>query len=139
LQGKEVEDKPWLVKNLVGWLTKPLFKHLEMNGKMHEGIIAQLHIDDGSKNIRAKMLDAWKSGLNLFGLSHDAEGETTEFQRFGVKMESVDKITEVSSVELVTNPAQGGQLLRLVASENGGYKMFDKLMEALLGIFKKID
>lgn len=138
LPEKEVQDKPWLVRNLVGWLTKPLFKSFQLNGKTHEGIVARLHIDDGSEDIRAKMLDAWKNGLNLFGLSHDADGDIVKVNRFGVDIESVEKIRDVSSVELVTYPAQGGQLLRLVAS-TGGYKMFEKLMEALLKIWKKID
>ncbi len=134
-----VDEKPRLIKHLVGWLRKPSFRSFISGGKTREGILANFHIDKGSQWLRDKLLDAWKSGVkNLFGFSHDASGDTTKFKRFGVEIESVDKITNVSSVELVTNPAQGGQLLRLVASANGGSRM-NKLMEMLLGIFKKID
>ncbi len=134
------DEKPRLIKHLVGWLRKPLFKTFSDGGKTREGILANFHVDKGSQWLRDKLLDAWKSGVkNLFGFSHDASGDITKFQRFGIEMESVDKITDVSSVELVTNPAQGGQLLRLLASANGGNGRMKTLMERLLGIFRKID
>ncbi|GAJ20752.1 unnamed protein product, partial [marine sediment metagenome] len=98
---------------------------------------ARLHIDAGAKSLRAKLLDWWKHGvIDRLGLSHDAGGDTTTDPI--TEIETVDEIKEVSSVELVDFPAQGGQFLRLLASQ-GGMTMFENLEKALFSILQKLD
>jgi len=132
------DQKKRLVGNQVGWLEDPHFTSFKADGKSKQGILARLHIDDGFKNLRAKLLDAWNHGLKtLYGLSHDARGDTTKDDTTGI--ETVDEIKEVSSVELVTYPAQGGQFIRLLASQGGTTMKFPKLRQALLGILTKLE
>lgn len=131
------EIKSHLVGNQVGFLEDPRFSEFKVDGLSKKGILARLHIDEGAKSLRAKLLDWWKHGvIDRLGLSHDAGGDTTKDHLSGI--ETVDKIKEISSVELVTYPAQGGQFLRLLASQ-GGKTMLKELGKALLSIFKKID
>lgn len=131
------DQKQRLVGNQVGWLEDPHFSSFKAAGKSKQGILARLHIDEGFKNLRAKLLDAWNHGLKtLYGLSHDAGGNTTKDKATGI--ETVDEINEVSSVELVTYPAQGGQFVRLLASQ-GGNIMFPELAKTLLGILTKLE
>jgi len=129
--------KSHLVGNQVGFLEDPRFGEFEADGQTKKGILARLHIDAGAKSLRAKLLDWWNHGvIDRLGLSHDAGGDTTKDPI--TEIETVDEIKEVSSVELVTFPAQGGQFLRLLASQ-GGTKMFEKLEQAIFAILKKLD
>lgn len=131
------ELKSHLLGNQVGWLEDPRFAEFKADGKIKKGILARLHIDAGAKSLRAKLLDWWKHGvIDRLGLSHDAGGDTTKDPI--TEIETVDEIKEVSSVELVTFPAQGGQFLRLLASQ-GGTTMFEKLEQAIFAILKKLD
>ena len=129
--------KSHLLGNQVGWLEDPRFSEFKADGQTKKGILARLHIDAGAKSLRAKLLDWWEHGvMERLGLSHDAGGDTTKDPI--TEIENVDEIKEVSSVELVTFPAQGGQFLRLLASQ-GGTKMFEKLEQAIFAILKKLD
>lgn len=69
--------------------------------------------------IRQEMLEAYEEGnANLFGLSHDAMCRSvTVIDEHQIPFYDVTKIESVSSVDLVTNPAAGGRVLRLVASD----------------------
>ncbi len=130
--------KSHLVGNQVGFLEDPRFGEFKADGQTKKGILARLHIDEGAKSLRAKLLDWWKHGImERLGLSHDAGGDSTIDPI--TKIETVDVINEVSSVELVTFPAQGGQFLRLLASQQGGKTMFEKLEQAIFAILKKLD
>lgn len=89
--------------------------------------------------IRQEMLEAYEEGNpNLYGFSHDAmcRSVTTMDER-QMAFYDVTKIESVASVDLVTNPAAGGRVLRLVASntvpisltEDGN--MLQKMIEAI--------
>ena len=129
--------KSHLLGNQVGFLEDPRFGEFKADGQTKKGILARLHIDAGAKSLRAKLLDWWKHGvIDRLGLSHDAGGDTTTDPI--TEIETVDEIKEVSSVELVDFPAQGGQFLRLLASQ-GGMTMFENLEKALFSILQKLD
>ena len=129
--------KSHLLGNQVGFLEDPRFGEFKADGQTKKGILARLHIDAGAKSLRAKLLDWWKHGvIDRLGLSHDAGGDTTKDPI--TEIETVDEIKEVSSVELVDFPAQGGQFLRLLASQ-GGMTMFENLEKALFSILQKLD
>lgn len=68
--------------------------------------------------VREELLDAWNEGMaNLFGLSHDVTAESQTVAAPGGAYYDVTRIEAVKSVDLVTNPAAGGRVLDLVASD----------------------
>jgi hypothetical protein len=88
--------------------------------------------------VRQEMLDAYQEGnANLFGLSHDVRAESTTVMSEGGAYYDVTRIDAVSSVDLVTNPAAGGRVLRLVASDTVPHtlekdgQMLQKMIEAI--------
>lgn len=92
--------------------------------------------------IRQEMLDAWDEGAeNFFGLSHDAmcESVVATDAADGRAFYDVQKIESVSSVDLVSNAAAGGRVLRLVASDTIPVSlekdalMLKKMLEAIMG------
>lgn len=90
------------------------------------------------QSVRQEMLDAYQEGnANLFGLSHDVRAESVTVMAEGGAFYDVQRIDSVSSVDLVTNPAAGGRVLRLVASDTvphtleGDGRMLQKMIEAI--------
>lgn len=90
-------------------------------------------------SVRDEVLTAWNEGARSYlGLSHDVQAEhQTAIDGGGVPFYDITKIESVDSVDLVTNPAAGGRLTRLVASnspapnlERDG-KMLTKMIEAI--------
>lgn len=68
--------------------------------------------------VREELLEAWDEGMaNLFGLSHDVTAESVTVAAPGGAFYDVTRIEAVKSVDLVTNPAAGGRVLDLVASD----------------------
>lgn len=90
--------------------------------------------------LRTKFLEAWYAGEELLGFSHDvwAAGDYYE----------PSVIFKVDSVDVVTNPAAGGRVLRLVAAsgpgegpepERGGVRMkWDVVRKILEARYKKL-
>jgi hypothetical protein len=90
------------------------------------------------QSIRQEMLDAYEEGnANLYGLSHDVQAESVTVMAEAGAFYDVQRIAAVSSVDLVTNPAAGGRVLRLVASDTvphtleGDGRMLQKMIEAI--------
>ncbi len=89
--------------------------------------------------IRQEMLEAYEEGNpSLFGLSHDAMCRSvTTVDENQTPFYDVTKIESVSSVDLVTNAAAGGRVLRLVASDTVPHSlqedgtMLKKMIEAI--------
>lgn len=89
--------------------------------------------------VRQMLLDAWSEGNpDLFGLSHDVKVEAvTTLGSDGKAFYDVRRIESVDSVDLVTNPAAGGRLVRLVASDtmpdtlDGDGNMLKKMIETI--------
>lgn len=91
-----------------------------------------------NKDVRDTLMTAYQEGnTNLFGLSHDVEAESTTVMAESGPFYDVQRIDSVSSVDFVTNPAAGGRVLRLVASDTvphtleGDGRMLKKMIEAI--------
>lgn len=88
--------------------------------------------------VREEMLDAWNEGkADLYGLSHDVMAESVTVQDPAGAFYDVTRIESVKSVDLVTNPAAGGRVLRLVASDTPAETLIEdaamlkKMIEAI--------
>lgn len=113
------EAKPeGLAANQVGFFRNVRFgKYKDSKGQEREGILARFHVLEGAKWLRDNLLDAYKHGKQLLGFSIDAEG-VEEPKSIGDKF--YDVVTNISRVlenTVVTRPAAGGQVIRLVASQ----------------------
>jgi len=106
-------------RQIAGWYSDPKFEEIEIEGQKRRGITATLNIHDGAKWLKEMLKDAWMNGMRKFlGLSIDADGAVADGSVNGTPMLIVTAIKRVFGVDLVTNPAAGGQLIRLVASQN---------------------
>lgn len=88
--------------------------------------------------VRQEMVEAYTEGNpNLFGFSHDVQAESVTCMAEDGPFYDVQRIESVSSVDLVTNPAAGGRVLRLVASDTTAHtlledgRMLTKMIEAI--------
>ena len=106
-------------RQIAGWYSDPKFEEVEIEGQKRRGITATLNIHEGAKWLKGMLKDAWMNGMRKFlGLSIDADGSVADGSVGGVPMLIVTAIKRVFGVDLVTNPAAGGQLIRLMASHN---------------------
>lgn len=125
------------IKNLVGWYDNPRYGTFkDEDGKTQEGILARLHISENASWLRDLLKDAWEYGKkSLLGFSIDGDGKVSESQFDGRKVFRVDDIRCIDSVDIVTHPAAGGQLVRLLASissdEEKEMDFLKKLYEAV--------
>lgn len=86
------------------------------------------------RETREELLDAWQEGnTDLFGLSHDVDGKGVITMSPSGPFNDVRAIHKVKSVDFVTNPAAGGRLVRLVASNtpDEDLTMLTQLIEAI--------
>jgi hypothetical protein len=82
-------------------------------------VVGKLHLSAAMDSVRTLVADAWKRGKrDLVGLSIDASGKAESVMREGVKVIEAQRITKVSSVDLIVEPGAGGQLIRMVESFN---------------------
>lgn len=111
------------VLNVVGWIEGVRYER--------KALRATLNLVDEA--LRTKILEAWNRGKkDLVGLSLVAEGTGRTVTEAGQKVQDVEAITRVSSVDLVFDPAAGGGLVRLVAAEGKEEEpMLQKLIERL--------
>ncbi len=107
--------------NVVGWFEKARFTEFtKADGSTGKGIMARFRILEGAKWLRDNLVDAWKKGKrDLLGFSIDARGQARAAVIGGQNVRKVETITKVESTDIVTNPAAGGDFIRLVASFNG--------------------
>lgn len=110
------------VEKIVGWLSGVRFES--------GAVRATLHVSEAAAWLRTMLADAWRRGKrDLVGLSIVAEGKGAWRLDAGKRLFEVEEITKVSSVDVVFDPAAGGELTRLVAAmgkEEGG---MDELKE----------
>lgn len=114
------ETKPdGLAANQVGFFRNVHFgKFKDSKGQEREGILARFHVLEGAKWLRDNLLDAYKHGKQILGFSIDAEGEETPMKIGDKLYDAVTNISRVLENTVVTRPAAGGQVIRLVASQN---------------------
>ncbi len=105
-------------ENVTGWYENPTYgPFTRPDGHKGEGVLARFHILAGHKWLRENLKDAWDHGkYDLLGFSIDARGKAHEGEAQGKRGLIVDKIEEIESTDIVTDPAAGGSLLRMVAS-----------------------
>lgn len=100
------------VRDVVGWF--------DSVSSQAQGLLARFHILESADWLRTMLVDAYNRGRpDLVGFSIDAEGKTTARQHGGRRVNWVESIERVNSVDVVTEPAAGGELVRLVASHRG--------------------
>ena len=144
----EEEDRKFgrSAKDLAGFIrnVQPCFVNVAAEGQRQEAVgrfalAAELVVT--KQSIRQEMFDANEAGNpNLFGLSHDVMAESITVMApaaEGGSFYDVQRIGSVQSVDLVTNPAAGGRVLRLVASATVPHtleedtRMLQKMIEAI--------
>lgn len=110
---------PDFAANVVGWIHGVSYgKFTRPDGTAGEGILGKFHIMEGFESLRKNMKDAWVHGKwDFLGFSIDAGGMIEQISMNGQTVNNVIKIQEVSSTDLVSRPAAGGNLLRLAASK----------------------
>ena len=95
------------------------------------GLEGTLTIIKSAQWLRDMLVSAWEAGkTDLVGLSHDVLGKATVQGNKRV----VSQIVKVDSVDVVYEPAAGGQFLRMAAAAQAGQKeatMFKQLLAAL--------
>lgn len=135
--GRSVRDQAGFLKDVRPCILNTGTKEAEATGVFALAATAVITKAD----IRTEMVEAYEEGNpNLFGLSHDAmcRSVTTMDER-QVPYYDVTKIESVDSVDLVTNPAAGGRVLRLVASDTEPHtlkedgNMLKKMIEGIKG------
>lgn len=118
---------------LVGW-----YESVEAKD---DGLYADLHLLPSAKGIAEALdatLDLQRRGLPpLVGTSHDITGNFRPVNVNGRVIQEATSIRGVSSVDIVANPAAGGQAVRAVAGgDTDEEELMDpeKLAEALAGL-----
>jgi len=137
--GRSVNDCIGFVKNVAGVT-------LAQGGALAEG-----QVENGVYGLAATLVvtkpkwqtelrEAYEAGNpSLYGLSHDVKASAVMVLEAGSKRGyyDVQKIESVGSVDLVTNPAAGGRLFRMVASDTrlasfeGDEAMLTRMIEAI--------
>lgn len=122
--------KQGFAMNLAGWLDKVKFE--KVNGV--DSLTGDYHVTNGF--IRSTLKTAWEAGKkDLLGFSIDAKGKIIPGIAEGKSGKIAEKIKHVNSVDIVTLPAAGGELMRLVASQ-GGSEMNENIKK-LIGMVRE--
>lgn len=94
-----------------------------------QGIVCRMRVLDGEEHTRDLLKTTWDVGGQL-GFSVDALGNGTLRVREGRRAFDVTELGGIASLDLVSQPAAGGKLLRLVAST--GQPTMNKLLALIL-------
>lgn len=115
-------------QDVVGWFSGPTYD---------KGVCATFTCIDAP--LRTKLKEAWEKGKrDLLGFSIDAPGREEPRLVEGRRAAWVSEIQTPYSTDVVTDPAAGGELMRLVASADGPQKEDDG-MDRLLEMIRKIN
>lgn len=103
-------------------------------------IVAVLTLIEPAGDVAVKLREAAARGLSgLFGFSIDADGSAKTQMREGRKVRVATSISKVQSVDLIVEPAAGGELIRMVESVDSvsktthqeGDMLRDKLLQTI--------
>lgn len=124
-----IEDSPSkYAENLVGWLENAQVV------KDGDDMVLEADLRVVDENWRKKLLNAWKEGIvGRIGLSINAQGKINGKREGADLVESIDEIT---SVDIVTYPAAGGKIVRLI--QGGSEKMEKELREKIVELLKTL-
>ncbi|HHJ80352.1 MAG TPA: hypothetical protein ENJ65_01825 [Candidatus Tenderia electrophaga] len=130
---EHLKGKGKAFNNLIGRIVNPVF--IEGQGTDNGQINADLELLKSAGDVPVKMLEAFNKGManDLFGFSIDAEG--TANLKAGRRV--ANKITKVSSVDLIIEPGAGGQIINLIEALNPEVEADMKLRERMIGTVKK--
>ena len=105
-------------ENLIGWHENVRYETFtDRNGKKGEGLTSDFHVMEGARWLRENLTDAWShKRQDLLGFSINATGEAKPGFIDGRQGMIVERVDSVQSVDVVTEPAAGGAVLKLVAS-----------------------
>lgn len=136
--GTSEQNPAGFALNVEGWLEDAKFESLESYGLEGHGITALFNVTD--PKLAETLRSAWEKGKkDLLGFSIDAEGKMARGDAEGLSGLIVTSIDKVNSLDVVSQPAAGGQLLRIVASLDNPIKkentMLRRLIESLLREF----
>ncbi|HEV3312611.1 MAG TPA: Mu-like prophage major head subunit gpT family protein [Chloroflexota bacterium] len=104
--------QPRSVRDLVGHYRRPRFEPAPAGGRVR----ADLHLLPGQDWLWGIIQEA-QSHPDLCGLSIDAKGEVKTAQVGGRAVRLVESIRKVNSIDIVSRPAAGGTLDRIIAGE----------------------
>lgn len=108
-------------ENLVGWFENVVFgAFTRKNGSKGEGLLGKFHVMPAASWLSENLKYAFEHGRpDILGFSIDARGDARPTVINGRKVNLVEKIIGVDETTVVTEPAAGGGVLRLVASVQG--------------------
>lgn len=123
--------------NQVGWIDDEKYgEFIDEKGQKREGVLGRFHVMEGFEWLRKALKDMWDNGKTILGFSIDGEGDENPRYVNGKTVDYVDMLNSISENTLVSNPAAGGGMLRLVASVDNQNK--DTEMN-LVELFKLIE
>lgn len=107
-------------RDLAGFFSDAKFGVLEGKGaRKREAVTATMNVT--SKALREGLLESHRLGKpDMYGLSHDARAKTKLISLPEGAVRDVEEIEEVVSVDVVSHPAAGGRVVRLVAGNAVG-------------------
>lgn len=123
---EHIEGTNRSAKNVVGWITDVKFEK--------GALVGVLEVLESADWLRTMLLDAFKRGKpDIVGLSIVAEGRASKVIENGQPVLDVEAITGVESVDVVYNPAAGGEIVKLVAADRkeGSVDPLKHLIETL--------
>lgn len=131
----EIRERPERsVEEIVGWFESPRFEG--------RGIRATFKLSPAAHRLRELLVDAWeRRKQNLIGFSVDALAQCEERRTPQGVINEVKKIVKVFSVDVVTDPAAGGNVLRLVAAARTAdlSEENEQMKERLHALLVKVD
>ena len=118
------------IRDKVGKLVDVQFGQFDTGQRVVEGLKARFKVM--VPWLRETLLEAHKLGEpDFLGFSINAVGEITQTNESGRGISVVERITRVESVDVVTDPAAGGQIVRLAAASRGKGSDMDFLKAAI--------
>lgn len=107
------------------------------------GLVGRMKLHESAQALAdVFMLGLQTNNKNVLGFSIDVYGACEKRTVEGEELDYITEISEVNEITVVTNPAAGGQLLRLVASfdeQKEKSKMKDQLLRLIAALnYKKL-
>lgn len=100
----------------VGVFRNVIFESRKIGTRTVEGLFATFKVV--SPKFREMLLEAQSVGEpDFFGLSHNVSADWAWAEENGHRVKDVKRIIAVHSIDLVTDPAAGGRIERLIASD----------------------
>jgi hypothetical protein len=104
-------------QNVVGFFKNAVFgPFIRPDGTPGKGVLAEFHVSEAHSWLRTLLKEAYDAGRQFLGFSIDAIGKLRKVAVNGRSGNYVERIEEVKTTDLVTEPAAGGVILRVTAA-----------------------